>query len=328
VTATVPAVLNELPKDGPNNRLALGKWLIDPASPLLARVTVNRYWQKFFGTGIVKTAEDFGVQGERPSHPQLLDWLAVEFRESGWDLKKLVRLIVTSETYKQSSKVTPELLERDPENRLLARASRFRLPSVVIRDQALAASGLLVEKIGGKPVNGYQPPGIWEEATFGKTTYQQSHGDDLYRRGIYLFWRRIVGPTILFDSASRTTCVVRPSRTNSPMHALTTLDDVTYVEAARAMAQRVMKMSSVDSDRLNAIAKLLLCRSLKTEEQDVLLAGLDRLRKHYLSDKQAATKLLAMGESKRDVSLPPADHAAYTALCLEMMNLDETLTHE
>ena len=220
------------------NRLELAEWIVSPENPLTARVTVNRLWQSLFGIGFVKTAEDFGVQGERPSHPELLDWLAVEFVESKWDVKHLLRLIVTSATYRQSSRLTPELRERDPDNRLLARGPRHRLPAWMIRDQALAASGLLSAKPGGPPVKPYQPPGIWEEATFGNKRYQQDTGESLYRRSLYVFWRRIVGPTMFFDGANRQTCSVKTVITNTPLHALATLNDTTYVEAARALAQR------------------------------------------------------------------------------------------
>src|SRR5439155_23775396 len=228
VAARTPSTLPAVAESEKKDRLALAKWLCSPEHPLTARVTVNRYWQQFFGAGIVKTSEDFGVQGERPSHPELLDWLAVEFRQSGWDVKHVHRLIVTSAAYRQSSKVTADLLERDPENRLLARGPRYRMPAFMIRDQALAASGLLVEKLGGPPVKPYQPPGVWEDATFGQIRYEQDHGEALYRRSLYTFWRRIVGPTEFFDSASRQTCSVRSSRTNTPLHAFTTMNDPTF----------------------------------------------------------------------------------------------------
>ncbi len=398
----VPAVLNPLPRDGQttssprdrersgsvagpptatrptthptNNRLTLARWLTDPANPLTARVTVNRYWQQFFGTGIVKTVEDFGLQGERPVHPELLDWLALQFRDGSpipvgatlvspsspaaspgtpargepgrvgegwgegrnptnartqpWNVKALHRLIVTSAAYRQSSKVSPDLFDRDPENRLLARGPRFRLPSAFIRDQALAAAGLLVEKVGGAPLKGYQPPGIWEEATFNIIKYQQDHGEALYRRSVYTFWRRIVGPTEFFDTASRSSCVARPSRTNTPLHALTTLNDVTYIEAARALAQRVMTKTQSPEERLRMICRLVLGRSPHDTEKPVLFAALDRLKNEYAANKPEALKLLLQGESKRDEKLDPCEHAAYTALCLEILNLDETLTKE
>jgi hypothetical protein len=325
----VPTVLNRLPTDQKNDRLALATWMFDPANPLTARVTVNRYWQQFFGIGIVKTVDDFGVQGERPVNPGLLDWLAVEFRDKGWNVKAMQRLMVTSAAYRQASHVTPELFERDPENRLLARGPRFRLPAAVIRDQALAASGLLVEKVGGAPVKPYQPAGVWEEATFGTIKYEQDHGEALYRRTAYVFWRRIVGPTGLFDAASRSVCNVRPSRTNTPLHALTTLNDITYVEAARCMAQRIMTGANESPDkRLDIAYRLLLSRAPSAKERTILLAALDRLKKEYSADKPAATKLLAVGESKRDEKLDPVEHAAYTGLCLEILNLDEALTKE
>jgi len=249
VKAHTPSTLPSLPDKVKPDRLALARWLFSPEHPLTARVAVNRYWQQFFGVGIVKTVEDFGVQGERPSHPELLDWLAVEFRESGWDVKHLHRLIVTSATYRQASKVTPESFERDPENRLLARGPRFRMPAYMIRDQALSASGLMVEKLGGPPVKPYQPSGVWEDATFGQIKYEQDHGDALYRRSLYTFWRRIVGPTEFFDSAARQTCSVRPSRTNTPLHAFTTMNDPTFVEAGRELAQRILKTPAGESGK-------------------------------------------------------------------------------
>jgi hypothetical protein len=332
VEAGTPAVLHALSREGSakNDRLALAKWLFDDANPLTARVTVNRYWQQFFGTGIVKTVDDFGVQGERPVHPQLLDWLAVQFRDSKWDVKAMHRLIVTSAAYRQSSKVSPELHEKDPENRLLARGARFRMPSVMLRDQALAASGLLVEKVGGPPVKPYQPPGIWEEATFGFIKYEQDKGDALYRRGLYTFWRRIVGPTEFFDTSARNVCTVKPNRTNTPLHALTTMNDPTFVEAARKLAERVMKSSDSQSPetRLELAYRLVMSRKPTTEERAVLLAGLERLRKEYGADKTAAAKLLSVGDSKRDEKLDAVDQAAWTGVCLTILNTDEALTKE
>ena len=227
------------------NRLDLARWLVSEANPLAARTAVNRAWQAFFGTGFVKTSEDFGVQGETPSHPELLDWLASDYIDSGWNTKALHRLVVTSATYRQSSRTTPTLQERDPENRLLARGPRFRLPSWMLRDQALTAAGLLVDRPGGPGVKPYQPAGIWEEATFGKKTYDQDHGEALYRRSLYVFWRRIVGPTSFFDAGARQVCTVKVARTNTPLHALVTLNDPAYVEAARVMAQRVLTEAQI-----------------------------------------------------------------------------------
>jgi len=347
VPAGVPGTLPPLPADAPLNRLTLAKWIVSADQPLTARVIVNRYWQQFFGAGLVKTVEDFGVQGERPPNPELLDWLATEFAtpasggreaasggrkspgdESAWDLKKLCRLIVTSAAYRQSSRVTPALFERDPQNRLLARGPRGRMPSWMIRDQALAASGLLVERIGGPPVKPYQPAGIWEEATFGGKRYQQDKGEALYRRSVYTFWRRIVGPTLFFDSAARQTCTVKQTRTNTPLHALTTLNDVTFVEAARAMAERVLMAEGSDSERIERAFRLVLARKPKADELEILRGGLKRLRGQYAADAAAAKKLLAVGESKRNEKLDATEHAAFTGLCNLIMNLDEALTKE
>jgi hypothetical protein len=304
------------PAEGPQNRLSLARWLVSKENPLTARVTVNRVWQMLFGVGLSKTSENFGVQGEFPVHKELLDWLAADFRDH-WDLKRLVRQIVTSATYKQSSRVPPGHAERDPENRLLARGPRFRMPSWMIRDQALAASGLLVDRPGGPPVNPYQPAGIWEEATFGTKRYKQDKGEALWRRSLYVLWRRIIGPTMFFDTQSRTYCVVKPTRTNTPLHALATLNDPTYVEAARALAERM---------DLDAIFARVLARPPRPDERAILQAGLDRLRREYTPE--AAKKLLKIGESKRDESIDPVEHAAWTSLCLTILNLDEAVTRE
>ena len=329
VTHGVPAFLPPLPAGAPASRLALAQWLVSQEHPLTARVTVNRYWQLFFGTGIVKTTEDFGVQGEQPIHAGLLDWLAVEFRESGWDVKKLLRLIVTSATYRQSSKVQPGMAERDPENRLLARGPRHRLASWMLRDQALAASGLLVEKVGGPPVKGYQPDGVWEDATFGQIKYQQDHGDALYRRSLYTFWRRIVGPTMFFDVSNRQTCTVKVALTNTPLHALATLNDVTYTEAARALAERMLKHGGTsDAERLAYAFRLCTARPPGEKETPILTRALAALRAQYAADPAAAKKLIAAGESKADTKLDAIELAAHTGLASLLLNLDETLTNE
>jgi hypothetical protein len=327
VSTGVPAILAPLPDGVARNRLALAQWLVAADNPLTARVIVNRYWQQFFGIGLVKTVEDFGVQGERPQNPQLLDWLAVEFA-SGWDLKKLCRLVVTSATYRQSSRLTAALAEHDPQNRLLARGPRFRMPSWILRDQALAASGLLVGTIGGPPVKGYQPAGIWEEATFGTKRYQQDHGDALYRRSVYTFWRRIIGPTLFFDSAARQTCTVKQTRTNTPLHALTTLNDVTFVEAARALAERVLTVEASEEQRVELAFRRVLARKPSVEELAIFRSALKRLRGQYAADGDAARKLLAVGESKRNEKLDVTEHAAFTGLCNLILNLDEALTKE
>lgn len=325
----VPSNLPQLATDAPTNRLGLARWLVADDNPLTARVTVNRFWQQFFGVGLVKTAEDFGVQGERPIHPELLDWLAVEFRQTGWDVKRLCRTIVTSAAYRQSSRVTPELHERDPENRLLARGPRQRLPSWMLRDQALAASGLLVENVGGAPVRPYQPAGVWEEATFGNKRYQQDHGDKLYRRSVYTFWRRIIGPTMFFDTAARQTCSVKQARTNTPLQALVTLNEVTFVEAGRALAERVLREAPTDTDaRVRAMFQRILCRPPEPQEAAVLAAAVTRLRRQFAADPTAAAKFLAVGESPRDPEIDPVEHAAWGALAGAIFNLDETLSKE
>ena len=313
---------------GPINRLDLARWLVSPQNPLAARVTANRAWQAFFGTGLVKTAEDFGVQSEPPSHRELLDWLATDLVARGWDMKALHRVIVTSATYRQDSRVTPDRFERDPENRLLARGPRHRMPSWMLRDQALAAAGLLVDDRGGPAVKPYQPDGIWEEATFGKKTYRQDQGAALYRRSLYVFWRRIVGPTTFFDAGARQVCTVKVGRTNTPLHALVTLNDPAYVEAARVMAQGVAMSTGSDETKLENAFRVLTARFPTAQERGILQARLETLRRQYAADPEAARLLVTTGEAARPESLDPAEHAAWTALCSLLMNLDETLTRE
>lgn len=327
VIAGVPAVL--LPAPQARNRLDLARWLVAPEHPLTARVAVNRIWQMLFGIGLVKTAEDFGIQAEYPQQRELLDWLAAEYVATGWDTKGLIKTIVTSETYRRSSVIdSPSDFESDPANRLLARGARFRMPSWMIRDQALAASGLLGSGIGGAPVYPYQPSGIWDEATFGKKTYTESSGGDLHRRSLYTFWRRIVGPTEFFDTAKRQVCEVNPLRTNTPMHALTTLNSPTYVEAARFLAEAVLRSHPDETTRLDAVGLRLLAREPAPAEVAVWKRSLDRARGAFQKDPPAATSLLATGAKRSDPGLDPMEHAAWTALCLNLMNLDETLTKE
>ncbi|WP_395753450.1 PSD1 and planctomycete cytochrome C domain-containing protein [Prosthecobacter sp.] len=327
VSFNVPASLPAMKLDAPRNRLGLAQWIVSRDNPLTARVTVNRFWQAFFGVGLVKTAEDFGLQGEVPVHRELLDWLAAEFIESGWDVKALMRLIVTSETYQRSSKISDA--QSDPENRHLARGPRFRMPSWMLRDQALFVSGLLEDQMGGPAVKPYQPEGIWEEATFGKKSYVQDHGAALYRRTLYVFWRRIVGPTMLFDNSARQTCVIKATRTNTPLQALVTLNDVTYVEAARALAQRVLLTSRRNEDAALAMAfRRVTCREPSGAERALLKAQLGKLREQQAADRAGAEKLLHVGESKRDESLDVVEHAAWTGLCLMLLNLDEAVTKE
>jgi len=328
VTRNVPEVLPGLPENVTNDRLALARWLVSRDHPLTARVTINRYWQNFFGNGMVKTIEDFGVQGALPTHPGLLDWLAVDFMESGWDLKAFFKKIVMSATYRQSSKISAALLEVDPENKYFARATRMRWPSWMLRDQALRISGLMVDSIGGPSVNPYQPAGVWEEATFGKIKYQQGQGDALYRRTLYTFWRRIVGPTILFDNASRQICTVKASRTNTPLHALTTLNDITFMEAARVLASRVLNAENTDQTRLTMAFELATSRRPNEDEFYILEQRLQKLRSEYSGSIDEAEKIISIGEHPADPNLSITDHAAFTALCSLLLNLDETITRQ
>lgn len=330
VAFATPGFLPPLPEDAPRNRLGLARWLVSPEQPLTARVIVNRYWQTFFGLGLLKTSEDFGVQGEPPVHRPLLDWLAAEFRESGWDVKHLHRLIVTSATYRQASRQTPALRERDPENRLFARGPRFRLPAMAIRDQALAVSGLLVEKIGGRPVYPYQPNDIWGALAITKErdfTYPASHGADLYRRSLYTFWRRTVAPANMFDTSSRNVCTVRTAVTSTPLQALTLLNDPTFVEAARALAARAYHEAGAEATaRLRRAFRLLMARAPDEAELTVLSGSLAKQRARFAADPAAAQKFLAVGESPLDPALDPVDYAAHAAVCLAMLNLDEAIT--
>ncbi len=325
VESGTPSFLPPLPDGVKADRLALAKWLVAPGQPLMSRVVVNRLWQLFFGRGLVKTADDFGLQGALPSHPELLDWLAVEFRESGWDVKHMVKLILTSRTYQQSASLNPELLANDPENALLARGPRFRLDSRFIRDQALALSGLLVEKQGGFPVMPYQPPGIWEDISFGKNRYFQGTGEDLHRRSLYTFWRRSAGPANFFDAPSRQVCALEPHRTNTPLQALTTLNDITYVEAARVWAQRLGPLSD-DTAKLRQLVLTATAREPEAREITSLGKILAESREHFTASPDEAAKLAATGEAPLEANLDPAEHAAWTTVCLLVLNLDETLT--
>ncbi len=331
VNFDTPAFLPPMPKDAPRDRLGFARWLVSAEQPLTARVQVNRMWQHFFGAGIVKTSEDFGVQGEYPVHGALLDWLAVEFRERGWSMKALNRLIVTSATYRQSSKMTAELRNRDPENRHYARASRFRMPSMLLRDWALASSGLLERQIGGKPVYPYQPPQVWEALAITKErdfTYPASTGPDLYRRSLYTFWRRTVGPANMFDASNRQTCRVRQTTTSTPLHVLTTLNDPTWVEAARVLAQRSMKANADLNARLTFAFRQVVARRPTDDDMKALRRMHDRQAKFFSADVKSAKALLGVGASRRDETLDAAEHAALTSVCLAILNLDEALTRE
>jgi hypothetical protein len=295
---------------------------------LTSRVAVNRLWEQFFGTGLVKTTEDFGVQGEPPTHPELLDWLAAEYRDRGWDTKHMIRLMLNSRTYQQSSKTHSQLQERDPENRLFARMTRFRLPSWMLRDHALAASGRLVRTIGGKPVNTYQPGGVWEEASFGNKVFKLGTGDELYRRSLYTFWRRIASPTMIFDNADRMTCSVKTYRTNTPLHALNTLNDVTFVEASRLLATKVLNSDPNDKARLELVFRTVLARLPDEKEQTVLMNALQRTRTQFQLDAAAASEFVNTGKSPVAQGLDLGELASWTSLCLAVLNLDEALTRQ
>ncbi len=332
VTRGVPAALPPMPKNAPKNRLGLAQWLTHPSHPLTSRVTVNRFWQQYFGIGIVKTAEDFGSQGEWPSHPQLLDWLSVEFIERGWDVKHIQRLIVTSATYRQSSRVTQELLKRDKENRLLARGPRFRMDAEMVRDNALSVSGLLVEKIGGKSVKPYQPAGLWKAVGYTSSNtanFKQDHGDALYRRSMYTFWKRTSPPPsmLTFDAPSRETCTVRRERTNTPLQALTLMNDVQFVEAARHLAQRMMTEGGTKpEDRIAFAFRLATARRPAADETRELLDLYNENLTEFQRDPDEALKLVSLGESKRNESLKISELAAWTILANLILNLDETVT--
>ena len=332
VKPAVPAALRP-PASQPSDRMGLAQWLVNPEHPLLARVTVNRYWQMYFGTGIVKTTEDFGSQGEWPSHPELLDWLAREFVRSGWDIKAFQKMIVMSSTYRQSGRVTNEILHHDPQNRLLARGPRFRLYAEMIRDNALSISGLLNRKLGGPSISPYESPKLWEEIAFGggfsAQSYVQSHGDDLYRRGLYIYAKRSMPhpSMITFDAPTREICTVQRPVTNTPLQALLLLNDPIYVEAARVMAQRIIKDGGAD-DRAKLVYAFRLCTGRAPSERElaILEKSLNRHLEKYKADKGAAEKLVAVGEYARAKELDVSVHAAWTAVCNVMLNMDETIS--
>ncbi len=331
VRPDTPAVLPPFSDDLPRNRLGLAKWLLEPAHPLTARVAVNHFWQEVFGMGLVKTSGDFGVSGQLPSHPELLDWLAVDFRESGWDVKRFFKQLVMSSTYRQSSAITPEKLSRDPENRLLSRGPRFRMDAEMVRDYALAVSGLLVEKIGGASVRPYQPPGVWEAvAMIGSNTrdYVQDEGDALYRRSMYTFWKRAAPPASMdiFNAPAREQCTTLRERTNTPLQALVTLNDPQFVEAARNLAGRAFQQAGEQfNERVQWIAEQLVSRSFRDDELAVIRNSYEQLSAHYQSHVEEAKELVAVGKSPTDESIPVAELAAWTMTVNQLMNLDEVL---
>jgi hypothetical protein len=328
VTPDVPAAIAPWPDGAPRNRLGLARWIVSPENPLTARVVVNHFWQMLFGAGLVRTPEDFGLQGERPVYPEILDWLAVEFMASGWDVKHLLTVIVTSATYRQESATVAAALERDPLNRFLARGARFRLPSWMLRDAALRAAGLLNPTLGGPPVRPYQPEGVWEEMFMGRFRYEPSEGPAQYRRTLYAFWRRAVAPTFLFDSAQRRVCEVGATRTNTPLQALTLLNDQTYLEASRALATQAWHAANEPAARLRLIFRRVLSREPEARELAVLEREVTRALAHYRAHPTDAAAFLRIGQHPPDASVPVPELAAYTLAASLTLNLDEALTHE
>ena len=326
----VLGVLPSLPESAPNDRLALARWLVDPANPLAARVTVNRFWQMLFGSGLVRTPENLGTQGERPTHPELLDWLAVEFVESGWDVKSLLKTIVTSATYRQQSKGSMEAVREDPENRFLSRGPRFRLPAEALRDQALLLAGLLHERLGGPSVKTYQPEGLWFDIAAGGG-YDRGKGDDLYRRSLYTYWRRTIGPPSMlnFDSATRETCTVRTERTNTPLQALNLMNDVTFVEAARKFGERMyFEGGETLEERLAHGFEMATSRPPGLRESQILRSAFERQLEGFTGDPDAANALLAQGDSRVRKRVRRTELAAYAMTAAMILNLDETVTKQ
>jgi hypothetical protein len=311
--------------------LGLARWLVSRENALTARVTVNRFWQEVFGAGIVRTTEDFGVVGDVPSNQALLDWLAVEFVESGWDVRHLFRLMLTSSAYRQSAAVTPAKLEKDPQNRFLSRGPRFRMDAEMVRDNALAVSGLLRSQVGGPSVKPYQPEGVWEAVAMPESNtkrYERGKGDALYRRSLYTFWKRAAPPALMdtFNAPSREVCSVRRERTNTPLQALATLNDVQFMEAARYLAQSLLHDFGRNDRRiLDRLARRALSRPLTAAETEVVTATWKDLRAHYVGNPDAAAALLRQGDSPVDPSVSPAEVAALTLIVNQVLNLDEVL---
>jgi len=331
VGPATPGVLHAMPPDAPKNRLGLAQWIVSPENPLTARVTVNRFWQEIFGVGLVKNAEDFGTTSEPPANQDLLDWLAVEFVESGWDVKHIFELIVTSSTYRQSAEVTAEKLEKDPQNRMCSRGPRFRMDAEMVRDYALAASGLLVEKIGGPSVRPYQPNGVWEAVAMPESNtrfYHQDHGDALYRRSLYTFWKRAAPPATMdiFNAPSREVCAARRERTDTPLQALATLNDPQFIEAARHLADLALTCRHGSEDEaIDEMSLRLLSRPLTSKEKTVVKRSVAEMHSFYDQHPEAARQLITIGESKPSEKLPAPQLAAMTMVANELMNLDEVL---
>lgn len=331
VGAATPAALHPFPEGAPTNRLGLAQWLVSPANPLTARVTVNRFWQELFGAGLVRTSEDFGIMGENPVNPALLDWLAVEFREGGWDVKRFVRLLVTSAAYRQDAKVTPEKLEKDPANRLLSRGPRFRMDAEMVRDYAMASAGLLDAKIGGPSVRPYQPEGVWEAVAMPESNtrhYRTDEGEALYRRSLYTFWKRAAPPALLevLNAPNREVACTRRERTNTPLQALATLNEPQFVEAALHLAQDALRRHPSDPEAaLGYLAGRLLARPLSPEEMAIVRATLADMQGYYLQSPDDAARLLGVGQGGLDAPASPADLAAFAMVANQLLNLDEVL---
>ena len=331
VEANTPHFLPSLPPNEPHNRLALAKWTVSPDNPLTARVTVNRMWYELFGTGLVETTEDFGIMGQRPTHPELLDWLAVEFRDSGWNIKHMYKLMVMSATYRQSSKANPQQLVKDPRNVFLSHGPRFRMDAEMVRDIALQSGGLLVHKIGGPSVKPYQPPSIWEQVSYPTSDtvhYAQEHGDALHRRSMYTYVKRMAPlPNMdAFDAPVRDVVCTRRQRTDTPLQALVTMNDVQWVEAARALAERVIRETGPNPEqRINRMGQILLAHDPPSQMATVLEKSFSDMQKHYSADPKGARSLVNIGEKKRDNSIPEPELAAWTMIASEMLNLDETV---
>ena len=330
IKPNVPAFLPPLPKGAPKNRLGLAQWLTRADHPLTARVAVNRYWSLLFGKGLVKTVSDMGTQGDWPTHPELLDWLATDFVQHGWDIKRTLKQMVMSATYRQSSRITRELFAQDRSNALLARGPRFRLQGEFVRDNALAVSGLLVRKIGGPSVKPYQPPGLWNEVSLGgNVRFQQDKGEGLYRRSMYTYWKRSApAPTMtIFDAPTREKCLVERPRTNTPLQALATLNDTQFIEASRHLGERMMKEGGKSpAERVAFGYRVVAARAPKAIVSQILSSAFNEEFEHYKKNPEAAAKLLAAGESKRDESLNAAEHAAWTIVASMLLNLDEVIS--
>ena len=331
VPPVTPHFLPPLPANSRNDRAGLADWLLSAEQPLFARVAINRMWQELFGVGLVDSSGDFGVMGSKPSHPELLDWLAVEFRENGWDVKAMYRLLVTSATYRQSAQVKPEHLVKDPANRLLARGPRFRMDGEVLRDAALATSGLLVGTIGGPPVKPYQPPGVWEEVAMPESntkSYVDDRGEGLYRRSLYTFWKRASPPPSMetFDAPSRETVCVRRPRSNTPLQAFVTMNDTQWVEAARKMAERALHAHADRDARIDLLATLTLGRRLAADERAVITQSLQGFTQYFKNSAGAAEEFIAVGDSPPDPKLAPMELASWTLVASQFYNLDEFLT--